>query len=108
MYSAFEQLRKDHNTGEIPQAVTEEFMVLADRFSFSGLLRMCVDEFVHNPKMDVAKSVVGSETVSDAVKLLILERKLAKLNRELEKERKYKHDANCKATIQLPKTLWRQ
>lgn len=79
---------------------------MADRYKFDSLLRMCVDEYVHCPNQDVTKSIVNSDTVSEGVKLLILERKLAKLNTALEKERKYKHDVEHRLDNASPKKRW--
>ena len=66
---------------------------------------MCVEEYVHAPSL--TKSLVESDVVSEAVKLLILERKLVRLNRALEKERRYRSDAENKLDSISPKKLWR-
>ena len=68
---------------------------------------MCVEEYVHSPTQDITKSVINSDVVSEGVKLLILERKLARLNKALEKERKYRNDAETKLDSISPKKLWR-
>ena len=68
---------------------------------------MCVEEFVHSPSQDITKSIINSDVVSEGVKLLILERKLARLNKALDKERKYRSDAETKLDHIIPKKLWR-
>ena len=68
---------------------------------------MCVEEYVHSPTQDIHKSVINSDVVSEGVKLLILERKLVRLNRALDKERRYRFDAENKLDSLTPKKLWR-
>ena len=86
--------------------VNEEYLILADRYKFDTLLRMCVEEYVHCPNQDVTKTIVNSDTVSEGVKLLILERKLARLNNALEKERKYKHTVENQLDSVSPRKRW--
>ena len=68
---------------------------------------MCVEEYVHSPSQDITKSVINSDVVSEGVKLLILERKLARLNKALDKERSYRSAAENKLDSITPKRLWR-
>lgn len=67
---------------------------------------MCVDEYVHCPNEDLTKSIVNSDAVSECVKLLILKKKLARLNNALEKERQYRHTAENQLGNFTPRKRW--
>ncbi|XP_045188556.2 uncharacterized protein LOC123546395 [Mercenaria mercenaria] len=106
LHTAYEQLRKEYRLGHMPSEINEEYLILADRYHFDPMLLMCVDEFVHYPEQDMTKSFVNSETVSEGVKLMILERKLARLNNALEKERRYKTNVESKLDTMSQKKKW--
>lgn len=107
LHESYDNLRKEYHLGNIPPDINEDYLILADRYSFEGLLHMCVEEYVHSPTQDIHKSVINSDVVSEGVKLLILERKLVRLNRALDKERRYRFDAENKLDSLTPKKLWR-
>ncbi|KAH3707795.1 hypothetical protein DPMN_067211 [Dreissena polymorpha] len=106
LYHAYEQLRKDHRLGHMPPDINEEYLIIADRYKFEELLQMCIAEYVHCTNHDVTKGIVNTETVSERVKLVILERKLSRLNAALERERKYKYDMENKLGTMSPKSKW--
>lgn len=106
LHTAYEQLRKEYKLGHIPVEINEEYLILADRYKFDALLHMCIDEFIHCPGQDVTKSLVNIPTVSESVKLAILEGKLARLNNALERERRYKHELASKENELSPRKKW--
>ena len=85
--------------------VNEEFLVLADRYKFNGLLHLCMDEYVNCPQ-DTLKNVVDSDTLSESVKLIILQKKYNRLNAALDRERKYKTDMEYRLKYVSPKRRW--
>ncbi|XP_052249576.1 uncharacterized protein LOC127857199 [Dreissena polymorpha] len=101
-------LRKDHHIGGIQAEINEEYLLLADRYKIQKLLNLCIEEFVANPDISTAKSAVNSETISEKVKLLILQKKLAKLTYHLEKERRYKSEVQDEEKKLTPKTDWQK
>jgi len=108
LLQAFKDLRKRHHVGSIPEEVNEEYLILADKYSIRPLLQLCIEEYVANPDIVATKSATTSDKLSENVKLLILQKKLSKLNYHLEKERRYKSDAETKAHKLAPKTDWRK
>ena len=79
---------------------------MADRYNFHDLLLMCVDEHVNCCAQDMSKSLVHTDALSEGVKMMILQKTLAKLNAALEKERKYKSDVEYKLGNVSHKKQW--
>ncbi|WAR21467.1 hypothetical protein MAR_015441 [Mya arenaria] len=106
LHAAYEQLRKDHRLGHIPPEINEEYLIMSDRYRFDRLLNMCIDEHVHCAAPGQTKTIVNADTLSESVKLIILEKKLARLNNALDRERKYKHDMESTLSNISPRTKW--
>lgn len=105
LYKTYTNLRK---SGPIPFETNEEYLILADRYGMQDLIQMCVEEYVASSDVATAKGAVNSDTLSEHVKLLILKKKLSKLNSYLEKERKYRAEAEMKANQLKPKSNWKK
>lgn len=105
VHATYMNLRK---TGPIPFETNEEYLLLADRYGIHDLIQHCVEEYVANSDVATAKGAVNSDTLSEQVKLLILRKKLAKLNAHLERERRYRVEAEMKANQLKPKTSWKK
>ncbi|KAL4231776.1 hypothetical protein ACF0H5_009352 [Mactra antiquata] len=95
LHAAFSELRKEYHLGHIPAEINEEYLILADRYNFDTLLSMCTDEYMNCSSQDScsAKNLMNIETVSERVKLMILKRKLSRLNLALEREKKFRNEA---------------
>lgn len=106
LFTAYEQLRREHKLGKMPGDTNEEYLVIADRYRFDTLLSMCIDEYVYCSNQELTKTMVNLETVSESVKLMILQRKLERLNSALEQERRYKHTVECNLDNMSPKKMW--
>ncbi|XP_060574569.1 uncharacterized protein LOC132732184 isoform X3 [Ruditapes philippinarum] len=106
LYSTYINVRKEYPNGGIPSEINEEYLLLADRYGINDLIQMCVDEYVSNSGVAMAKVAVNSDNLSERVKLLILRKKLSKLNTTLEKERRHKAEAEMKANRLQPKSNW--
>ncbi|KAH3707784.1 hypothetical protein DPMN_067200 [Dreissena polymorpha] len=87
-------LRQDHHFGGIQLEIKEEHLLLADIYNIQKLLNLCIEKFVSNPDISTSMRAVTSETISEKVKLRILQKKLAKLTYHLEKERRYKSEVH--------------
>lgn len=106
LYLTYQNLRKEHRVGMIPPEANQEYLSLADRYGMKDMLQMCIEEYVSNSNVETAKLAVNSDTLSEQVKLMILRKKLAKLNLHLEKERRYRTEAELRANRLKPKTGW--
>lgn len=106
LYATYQNLRREYRVGMIPPETNQEYLSLADRYGMKDLLHMCVEEYVSNSNVETAKLAVNSDMLSEQVKLMILRKKLAKLNLHLEKERRYRTEAELKANRLKPKTDW--
>ncbi|XP_052772840.1 uncharacterized protein LOC128211808 isoform X1 [Mya arenaria] len=108
LLQTYKKLRRDHHVGGILADINEEYLLLADRYNIRPLLQMCIEEYVANPDISNAKMAAHSDALSEKVKLLILQKKLAKLNYHLEKERRYRSEAEQTANRIAPKTDWQK
>ena len=89
----------------LPGDVTLDFLVLADRHELNELEVMCVDEYVMSGD-DVMESVANLHELSERLKLLVLQKKLARLSAALDKEKKYKTNVETKLTDVAPQRKW--
>lgn len=87
---SFYKMRKGKRSGSVPIDVCIQYLIVADKHKFKDLLEMCMEECVSNDNPFTNKNISESSSLSEGVKVHILERKLDKVNMILAKERRTK------------------
>ncbi|WAR21152.1 hypothetical protein MAR_015126 [Mya arenaria] len=85
---SFANMRKGRRAGSVATDVTMQHLSCADKYNFSDLQEMCMEELVANDNPFSGKIVADSQELSEHVKRQVLERKLDRVNMVLARERR--------------------
>ena len=88
--NSFFRMRKGRRPGSLPLDTTLQHLIVADRYKYTDLTGMCIDECIANESPNVIRAITECTELSEPIKVGTLKGKLDKVSLALAKERRDK------------------